>query len=114
MSLKKHVRSDSASLMRGQIVNQGVSIEVQEAAARCVSVMVCYWNENRSPTAGTMMIAEIRDVAAWFLMLSLNAGELERDLFKRVEEELVARYGRLTGDCLNDEFLEAFGAGWAG
>ena len=82
--------------------------EFQEVIARCVSVMVCYHNDKRSSRARAAMTADVRAIAEWVLMLCLSAGELDRDLFKRVEEGLVMRYGRIPGNRLYGDFVGAF------
>ena len=107
MDLQKPARHGAAPPRQGQTV-VATDREFTEAIARCIAVMVYYQNEKRSPRARPTMNAEVQTIAEWALSLSLSPGELDRDLFNRVKEELVARYGRLTGNRLGEEFIIAF------
>lgn len=82
--------------------------EFQETVARCVSMMVYYRNDLRSAAAAAAMTDEIHGVARQIATLGPIAADWSRDLRRRVQEELVARYGRPIGGCLHDEFLGAF------
>ena len=85
-----------------------IDSEIQEAIARCVSILVCYHNADRSRHTTLTMIAEARAVAAWTRELSLGPGETDERILRPLEAEMIARYGHELGSRLNHEFLKAF------
>ena len=82
--------------------------QFQEVVARCVSVMVFYHNDEKTPKARATMVAEVQTVVGFFRELGLGVREVDEHIMTPVEAELVARYGREAGGSLNAEFVRAF------
>jgi hypothetical protein len=82
--------------------------QLQETVARCVSIMVYYYNTPRAPETKERMIAEVKLVAAWDIELDLSPGDTDRHIFRPVEGELLARYGPEVARGLHAEFLDAY------
>jgi hypothetical protein len=81
---------------------------LQEAIARCVSIMVFYKHSDRTPRSLGLMTAEIRTVARTVEgMANSDVGELAVD--RQVESELMARYGHEVGPRLLADFMDAYG-----
>ena len=85
--------------------------QIQETIARCVSIMVYFHNEERTPKVKAMMIAEVQTVVGFVgeLGLGLGSREVEERIVIPVEGELLTRYGHEVGRRLNAEFVSAFG-----
>ena len=82
--------------------------EFHEAIARSVSIMVYFHNERRTETNRAAMTSEVHIVAEWIMALPSSPDDMERRLFKAVDDELVARYNRSIANRLIADFLGAF------
>jgi hypothetical protein len=83
--------------------------EIQETIARCVGIMVFYVNSQKTRPAKALMIAEVQAVAGLVKKWGLSGQAMDDSVFRPVEAELLARYGREEARKLNTEFVEAFG-----
>jgi len=81
---------------------------LQEAIARCVSIMVFYHNCERTRDSLARARSEIRGIARQFPTLGLTHHEIERTVTDAVREEMVTRFGHEVGPRLSDQFAEAF------
>jgi hypothetical protein len=81
---------------------------IQETIARCVAIMVAYYNSGPNERATREMIAEIRAVAEAARAFSLGIRETVDKIIHPVEAEIFARYGHELGTRLNAQFVVAF------
>jgi hypothetical protein len=81
---------------------------IQETIARCVSIIVAYYNSGPNERATREMIDEIRAVAEDATSFSLGIRETVEQILHPVEAEIFARYGHELGSRLNSQFLMAF------
>jgi hypothetical protein len=79
--------------------------QIQEATARCVSLMVYYHNGEKTTKTRGLLTAEIRAVGESVRGLDFGDGE---GILRLVESELRARYGSEGGGRINAEFVRAF------
>jgi hypothetical protein len=80
----------------------------QETVARCVAIMVNYYNSGPRERATREMMAEIRTVAEAVGKFSLPQGDVVENILRPVEAELVVRYGHELGTRMNKHFISAF------
>jgi hypothetical protein len=83
--------------------------QVKETIARCVSIMVCYHNGEKTRLAHDMMVAEVQTVAGWVMEMDLGPCEKDERILHPVERELLMRFGPEVGPRLNVVFIKAFG-----
>ena len=83
--------------------------EIQETIAKCVGIMVFYVNSRETRQAKTLMMAEVQAVAGLVKKWGLGGQATADSVFRPVEAELLARYGREEAGRLNAEFVGAFG-----
>jgi hypothetical protein len=81
---------------------------IQETIARCVSIMVAYYNSGPNERATREMIADVRAVAEATKGFSLGIRQTVEQILHPVEAEIFARYGHELGSWLNSQFLTAF------
>lgn len=82
--------------------------QIQETIARCVSIMVCYHNDERTTETRDMMVADLEQAARLALELGLDPREIEDEILGPVGSELRARYGRAVGAELSAIFEPTF------
>ena len=89
-----------------------ISIEraLSETVARCVRIVVYYYNVERTGRSRRVMSTEIRAAVGWLADSGLDGGALDGGVVDPVEGELVARFGHELGSRLNREFVRAFDA----
>ncbi|AGA26836.1 hypothetical protein [Singulisphaera acidiphila] len=81
--------------------------EIQEMIARCVSIMVFYYNSGRSAHTKDQMAAEVGAVAHFVKKWRL-VDDLRVRILDSVTAEMIARYGSELGVRLDGEFYKAF------
>jgi hypothetical protein len=81
---------------------------IQETVARCVAIMVAYYNSGPNERATREMIEDIQAVAESARAFALGIRETVEQILKPVEIEIFARYGHELGSRLNSQFLMAF------
>jgi hypothetical protein len=81
---------------------------IEETIARCVSIMVAYYNSGPNERATREMVAEIRAVADAAKAFSLGIRETVDRIVRPVEAEIFVRYGHELGSRLNSQFVIAF------
>jgi hypothetical protein len=82
--------------------------QIHETVARCISAMVFYHNSERSPMAVELMVIEIRAIAGSVEELGLGVAEVDAQILRPVEAELIARYGHEDGPRMLGQFIDAF------
>ena len=87
---------------------------LQEAIARCVSILVFYHNCERTRDSLARAGSEIRAVANQFPTLEISPEEVERKITDSVREEMVLRYGHEVGPRISAQFADAFEGSLAG
>ena len=89
-----------------------ISIEraLSETVARCVGIVVYYYNVERTGRSRRVMSSEIRAAVGWLADSGLDGRALDGVVVDPVEEELIARFGHEVGFRLNREFVRAFDA----
>lgn len=86
--------------------------EIEEAAARCVAIVVLYHNSPKTHRTEELFAEDIQSVARWASETSLSNGESERGLLRPLLAELIARYGEALGTNLRQEFLKTYRDAW--
>jgi hypothetical protein len=76
--------------------------QLQEAIARCVSIMVSYLNTEQTPDSADRMATEIRSEAR---KVAGMGDEADRLGFRPIEIELMARFGPELGPRVVSEFM---------
>ena len=91
---------------------EGMPIEraLSETVARCVGVVVYYYNVERTSRSRRVMSSEIGEAVGWLAGSGLDGRALDDAVVEPVEEELMARFGHEVGSRLNREFVRAFDA----
>jgi len=84
--------------------------QLQEAAARCLTILLRYRHGARTAATKAAMVGEIEAVVAWLMELDFPSGVTEGGVLPPVETYLLARYGPEAGQKLKAEFVEAFAA----
>ena len=82
--------------------------QVQEAIARCVSLMVFYHNGEKTTKTRGLLTAEIRAVGESVRGLDFGDETSGQGILRLVESELRDRYGTEGGGRINAEFARAF------
>jgi hypothetical protein len=78
--------------------------EVSERVARCVSTMVYYRAEGRSPSATGLLAEEARSLAEWSARFDLD-DRLVATVLDPLMRELSCRFGEAEGAELRRRFL---------
>ncbi len=81
--------------------------EIEEAAARCVSIAVFRHNSPKTRHAGQSFEDDVRSVARWAEAAGLSEQEADRRLLEPLQSELAVRYGIEVGSRLRDDFVSA-------
>ncbi|MDR3634318.1 MAG: hypothetical protein P4L84_10985 [Isosphaeraceae bacterium] len=84
--------------------------DARELIDRCVSCMVFYHNSKAAPHAESAMVAEIQAIPALIAAIGLNGDDANDRVIRRVENELLARFGHEAGWRLFNEFTAAYDA----
>ena len=82
--------------------------DARELIDRCVSCMVNYYNSKAAPDASSAMVSEIQLIPGLVAALGLNGDDANDRVIRRVENELVARFGHEAGWRLFNEFTAAY------
>ncbi len=82
--------------------------QIQEAIARCVSLLVFYHNGEKTTKTRGLLAAEIRDVGESVRGLDFGDETSGEGILRLVECELRDRYGTEGGGRINAEFTRAF------
>lgn len=85
---------------------------IEEAAARCVAIVVLYHNSPKSHRVEELFVDDVRSIARWASELAMSERETEQKLFRPLRSELVARYGEELGADLRSGFLRAYRDAW--
>ncbi len=62
--------------------------QLQKVVARCVSIMVFYHNDEKTPKARATMVAEVQAVVGFTRELGLGGKEVDECIVSPVEAEL--------------------------
>jgi hypothetical protein len=81
--------------------------DIQEVIARCVAGIVYYRNSQKTPQLEEQMATDAASVAAWLQRSGLQAAEVDAQVLRPVEAEVIARFGRETGLRLSSAFAKA-------
>lgn len=81
----------------------------KEAVARCVSIMVCYHNSEKTPDAERVMVQDVRAIVDWVEAEAVGKRKTRSRILRPLASELVNRYGDDLGGRLSDEFQAVFG-----
>jgi hypothetical protein len=82
--------------------------EVQETAARGLSVMVHYHNVPITRQSRELMIAEVQTIAAWAEAAGLDGETRRAGIVEPVQVGLLLRYSENEANRLLGEFVAAF------
>jgi len=81
---------------------------ILETIARCVAIMVSYYNSGPKQQATRDMIADVQAVAEEVKRFALGLNDIVERILHPVEAELFLRYGHELGSRMNSLFLMAF------
>jgi hypothetical protein len=84
--------------------------DVQEAAARCVAIVVFHQNATQRNGGTGRMVAELHDVAEWVKELGGPNDHIERQVLRLVRRELLNRFSAGPARRLNSLVARGFNA----